>query len=327
MNRRAALMFGAALLASLPAISLTGCSSSRYDDDVEYVDGTGSYRFSSQPRMRRIGDTDVYYIRDASDYDVYQFEGTWYLNDRGNWYRASSWRGPFGSINADVVPYEISVVPEGYRRNWVSVRRDRRDWRDRDLPSGYWASGRTFSTRPDMGRIPSSSVTYARRTQGFDLYRLHGTWYLADNSGWYRASSWRGPFLAIRLANVPGEIRTIPYRYRRSWSTTMGDYRDNDRYSANDPDRYSTIRYWSSGRTFTMEPQTYTIGNSGVYYYRGDEDYDMYRYGSAWYLIDNSGSWYRADTWRGPFISVQLGSIPRAVINVPTGYRRYWTTD
>ena len=334
MNRRAAWTLGVALLASLPAISLSGCSSTR-TADIEYRDN-GDYRFSRQPRMARVGDTDVYYIRDASDYDVYEFAGTWYLNDGGNWFRAGSWRGPFVSINADVIPYDIATVPSDYRRNWVGVNRN---YRNRDLPRGYWASGRTFSARPAMGTIPNSAVTYARRASDFDLYRLHGTWYLVDNGVWYRSTSWRGPFLTIRYSIVPGEILAIPSSYRREWSAPASYRDDEDRdYDRNrdnrgseyeqrrDDDRYATVRYWSSGRTFTTEPQTYVIGNTGVDYYRGDEGYDIYRYGSTWYLVDNGG-WYRADTWRGPFISVQVGGVPRAILTVPSGYRRYGTTD
>jgi hypothetical protein len=332
MNRPAIWTLGVTLLASLPAISLSGCSSTRsdvaYRDDYEA--GYSNYHFSSQPRMRRVGDTDVYYIRDASDYDVYQFEGSWYLNDQGRWYRAGSWRGPWASMDVDVLPYEISIVPSEYRRNWVSVRVDRRDPRYRNLPEGYWASGRTFSTKPSMGVIPNSSVTYARQAADFDLYRLHGTWYLMDNGVWYRSTSWRGPFLTIRASSVPSEVLTIPARYRRDWISSTDDrdrdrdWRDRDR--DRDNDRYSTVRYWNSGRTFTVEPSYDMIPGTDIDYVRGNASYDLYRYNDSWYLADQTG-WYRADSWRGPFISIQLGSVPRAVISVPMTYRRYWSTD
>lgn len=339
MNRRAAWTLGVTLLASLPAISLTGCSSTRsdvaYRDDEGY--GYSNYHFSTQPRMRRVGDTDVYYIRDASDYDVYSFQGTWYLNDQGRWYRASSWRGPWVSMQADVLPYEVSTVPEGYRRNWVSVRVDRRDSRYRNMPEGYWASGRTFSNRPDMGRIPNSSVTYARRASDFDLYRLHGTWYLVDNGVWYRSTSWRGPFLSIRAAVVPQEVLTIPLRYRHDWSAPAmyerdrdydrdrdRDDRRSDRDNDNDNDRYATVRYWNGGRTFTVEPSADMIPGTDIDYVRGNASYDLYRYNDSWYLADRTG-WYRADSWRGPFLSIQVGTVPRAVVSVPMTYRRYWS--
>lgn len=312
MNRRAVWNLGLALLASLPALSLSGCSSRSSEAEIRY--DYGDYRFTSEPRMRLVTDNGVYYIRDASDYDVYQFEGTWYLNDRGSWYRAGSWRGPFVSMEVDVLPHEIATVPSDYRRNWVAVRRD---YRNRDLPDGYWASGRTFSEKPSMRRIPNTAVTFARRAVDYDLYRHRGTWYLVDDGYWYRSSSWRGPFLSIRASSVPNEVLSIPQRYRRDWAAPA-TYRDDD--------RRPTIRYWSSGRTFTAQPQTYAIPRTSVYYVSSNDGYDLYRFGNAWYLADEGG-WYRADTWRGPYISVQVGAVPRAVLTVPISYRRYWTSD
>lgn len=320
MNRRAIWTLGMTLLASLPAMSLSGCAARNTEADIRYDDG---YRFTSEPRMRRIADTDVYYIRDASDYDLYQFEGTWYLNDNGSWYRAGTWRGPFVTIEADVIPYEISTVPSTYRKNWVAVRADRRDRRYRDLPEGYAASGRTFSTKPSMSRIPGSAVKYASRAGDYSLYRLRGTWYLVDDGIWYRSTSWRGPFLTIRAASVPRDILTLPARYRSDWSSSASYDRDDDRGWNRDR---RTVRYWSSGRTLTMQPRTYVIPRTDVDYYRSDDNYDIYRYGSTWYLVDNGG-WYRADSWRGPFISIESGSVPRAILSVPLNYRRYWTSD
>jgi hypothetical protein len=199
---------------------------------------------------------------------------------------------------------------------------DNRDSRYRNLPEGYWASGRTFSRKPSMGTIPSSNVTYARRAGDFDLYRLHGTWYLVDNGVWYRSTSWRGPFLSIRAASVPREVLTIPSRYRREWSAPASYERDRDW----DRDQDNRVRYWNSGRTFTNEPRWDVIPSTDIDYVRGNQSYDMYRYGNTWYLSDATG-WYRADTWRGPFVSVQVGSVPRPLVTVPITYRRYWRSD
>lgn len=212
----------AVVLAFPSMIAMSGCASSRAQADYEYSDG----RFTTEPRMRIIPDTDVYYIRDASDYDLYQYEGTWYLNDAGDWYQASSWRGPFARMEVSGIPYEVATVPAGYRRNWVSIRstyRDRdyrdREYRDRDYPSDRYASTRTFRRKPEMFTIAGTSVRYASRASDYDLYRFRGTWYLVDNGTWYRSSTWRGPFITVREGSVPREVRTVPTRYRRYWTT------------------------------------------------------------------------------------------------------------
>ena len=326
MKRTAFWVWGT-MLGSLLLASMTGCSAQRAEADFSY----SGHRFYSQPAMVRVADTDVYYGRDATDYDVYQFEGTWYLNENNTWYRADSWRGPFVAIDADALPYEVTTVPAQYRRNWVAIRPDYRDSRYRDLPQGYWASGRTFNRKPEMAYVPGSSVRFATRVSGFDLYRLHGTWYLVDDGQWFRSTTWRGPFLTIRTRSVPRDILNLPTSYRHNWSNAPAMYqRDYDRdRSTGDRDDYNRtygVRYWSSGRTFTEEPSSYMIPNTSVYFVEGNSGYDMYRFGNTWYLVDN-GDWFRADSWRGPFISIQTSTVPRTVLTIPVDYRHYWGPD
>lgn len=46
--------------------------------------------------------------------------------------------------------------------------------------------------------------------------------------------------------------------------------------------------------------------------------YDMFRYGSAWYLY-SGGYWYQGASYRGPFAVVDVRSVPRPVLTVPPG--------
>jgi hypothetical protein len=58
-----------------------------------------------------------------------------------------------------------------------------------------------------------------------------------------------------------------------------------------------------------------------VYVVNSDRyDYDCFRYGVYWYAWSD-GFWYRARTWRGPFIAVEPRVVPRAIINVPA---KHW---
>jgi hypothetical protein len=84
---------------------------------------------------------------------------------------------------------------------------------------------------------------------------------------------------------------------------------------------------------FRSAPAVVLVPNSRVYYVDdydyydeygyGDFDGDMYSYGGWWYLVDD-GYWYRARSYRGPFIHVSFSSVPRYVYSVPTRYRRNW---
>jgi len=124
----------------------------------------------------------------------------------------------------------------------------------------------------------------------------------------------------------------VPAPYRTHWYATGYRYRDND----NDNDRddnyrssnsnYNNGRFWSSGMTFDVQPELRVIPSTNVYYLRDNNGYEMYRYGNTWYVMD-SGRWYSANTWRGPFVSITVGSIPRDIMNLPYSYRYYWRTE
>jgi hypothetical protein len=73
---------------------------------------------------------------------------------------------------------------------------------------------------------------------------------------------------------------------------------------------------------FRSEPDVVVVPSTRVYYVR-NYDYDVYRYGSNWYFIDD-GYWYRSRTWRGPFVHIGYMSVPRPIRVVPVNYRRHW---
>ena len=61
---------------------------------------------------------------------------------------------------------------------------------------------------------------------------------------------------------------------------------------------------------FDEEPEVVLVPRSRVYYveHRG---YDLYRYGRYWYIND-SGYWFRAASYRGPFVGIELRHVPRS---------------
>ena len=85
--------------------------------------------------------------------------------------------------------------------------------------------------------------------------------------------------------------------------------------SIGDPYRGAALR-------FRSEPQVVMVPQTRVYYVR-DYGYDVYRYGSYWYFIDD-GRWYRARNYRGPFLYIHTSTVPRAIVQVPVRYRRHW---
>lgn len=72
---------------------------------------------------------------------------------------------------------------------------------------------------------------------------------------------------------------------------------------------------------FHDEPDVVLVPRSRVYYVEHD-GYDLYRYGRYWYINDD-GYWFRASSYRGPFLSIAIGRVPRSIVVVPAQYRRH----
>ena len=71
---------------------------------------------------------------------------------------------------------------------------------------------------------------------------------------------------------------------------------------------------------FVEQPELVVVG-SGVYVVANSgPDYDMFRYGSSWYMCYD-GYWYRAPSAGGSYVAVEVRSVPVAVVSVP---ERHW---
>jgi len=70
------------------------------------------------------------------------------------------------------------------------------------------------------------------------------------------------------------------------------------------------------------EPHVVFVPGSSVYVVEDRRwDYDTFRYGVYWYAY-RGGFWYRARTWRGPYVTLAATRVPRAIINVPASHWR-----
>lgn len=291
----------------------------------------GSVTFQSAPDLTLIPNTDVYTVRDDTDYDLYRYDGWYYIVDDGSWYRARSWRGPFTYIQMGSVPRDVVTVPMRYRRAWSATtstdyRRstDRYVIRDtRVVRPGrrYRGTYLSFRTQPRMTLVRGTRVFYVRDNRfDRDLYRYGSNWYYVENGVWYVADSWRGPFFTMRWRDVPVTVRRVPSEYRRTWTFAGANEVDDGDDYYNDRGTRTVDR---SDFVLDSAPSMSIIPGTSVYFLRDEADYDLYRYGNSWYLADN-GVWYRARSWRGPFTRIQTGSVPRSVFTIPSGYRKTW---
>src|SRR5262245_60260793 len=75
------------------------------------------------------------------------------------------------------------------------------------------------------------------------------------------------------------------------------------------------------GVIFEQEPRVVVVPRTHVYYVPDYSDYDVYRVGRYWY-VNRDGYWYRSSGYRGPFTHVEYSRLPRAIVYVPSEYRR-----
>jgi len=84
-------------------------------------------------------------------------------------------------------------------------------------------------------------------------------------------------------------------------------------------------RYRGNNLYFSTRPRMTIVPGTRVYYVE-DSDYDVYRYGGFYYAFDD-GRWYRSSSYRGPWIYIRGGQVPRTIYTVPASYRRNWHGD
>ena len=83
----------------------------------------------------------------------------------------------------------------------------------------YQGTRLNFLTQPTMTVVPRTRVYYS--SDG-DVYRYGRNYYGYDQGRWYRASSYRGPWIYVRGRTVPRQIYSVPSEYRHGW---QGDYK------------------------------------------------------------------------------------------------------
>jgi hypothetical protein len=103
--------------------------------------------------------------------DVYRYGRYFYAYDRGRWWRATSYRGPWYYIRGRAVPRQIFIIPADYRRNWQG---DYDQWRNRDYDQNweqYWGHGtrgRDVNRAPEVNR-PAATDRGQDMNRGQDM--------------------------------------------------------------------------------------------------------------------------------------------------------------
>ena len=68
---------------------------------------------------------------------------------------------------------------------------------------------------------------------------------------------------------------------------------------------------------FVDEPAVVVVPGTSVYVVE-DSSYDVFLVSGYWYLYSGT-YWYRARTSSGPYVAIDVRSVPRSVLHVPPG--------
>ena len=79
----------------------------------------------------------------------------------------------------------------------------------RATPARYsYTTTRTAEYREPVAMVAETPVVRVTEDQmGHELFQIHSSWYMKSNGDWYRAESWRGPFVRVKKGSVPREVR------------------------------------------------------------------------------------------------------------------------
>jgi hypothetical protein len=134
MNRRIWMLAAALTLAGLPQPLHAGTPTwFGFQIGVSGGDAPPPVAFRGEPHVIVVDDVQVVEDSRCAD-DMFRADDVWWRLRGGYWYRASSWRGPWLSIDVRRVPRQVLVVPA---RHWkhrpyydsrrVVVREERHD--------------------------------------------------------------------------------------------------------------------------------------------------------------------------------------------------------
>jgi hypothetical protein len=70
------------------------------------------------------------------------------------------------------------------------------------------------------------------------------------------------------------------------------------------------------------KPKLILIPDTKIFYVVDAEiDIFYYEVDGYWYCV-KSGVWYRAESYSGPWVKIEIGNVPPSLLNLPPGWRK-----
>ena len=294
----AAALVGTAL--SLLAAAPTVRANDR-DDDVRYWSAVrGATVFESG--MAVVPGTRIYYIVDDPKYDLSGSNETVYLVEDGSSYRAGAKGVPVALVKTSSGAHEVVAIPAEYRQNWMAVAAG-------DRPVRTVVPSRMVSTA-----VPTMIVVSSDRVYGTNGQLIYSDQRVRDN-GRYRMTSeshstQRATYHRRHKASS-AKAATVKKHHRRSTSATNASYARKNAYRNGYNAGYRTA---AAERREPAEYNGVSAMKTAAARYAEEvrRQPDAFQFQNSWYRRE-AGGWTRSYSWRGPFVYVDQGSVPREV--------------
>lgn len=292
------------LLAWIVAVALTACAVvaprviADQNGEVHYWTSSSSYVPADEEMVNAesmpVGYTDdmtpvamasplpasaghVYLVNDDPGYDLSGPYDHWFLVGDGTAFRESSWNGNAAfAARMGSMPHEVVPITAEFRQDWLAVAAGDRCVRTFTAPRSSMNSGVMVSNTEKMVVPPPENQMTS--TQNRDTFRSV-------------SQPRRRAYHATRRARYTGER----YTSRTTKSTTS--------YTSNES---------TEPVTNAVREETTIETQPAVQVMQDQAGNELYQINTSWYMKQN-GDWYRAESWRGPFVRLGKGKVPREV--------------
>ena len=258
---------------------------------------SGRVLLVSDPGMAQPG-TRILYVIDDPRYDLSGSGDALYLIEDGSVIHADVARGAAAYAGASPGPRQVAKVPASYRQDWMAVAAGDRKVR---VVSPQHAAATEAS---NVSYVP---VRILEADSRYDRDRYRGARYTDASGKRYHKRSTLSHRKA-RTSSTTVSAKRAAHKRHKATVATSRPYRPRATYAnaSATPRRYATAGY--EPRRSRYEARMVEATRPIV------EERDLYQIGNSWYREEN-GVWSRGYSWRGPFVPVKTGRVPREVID------------
>jgi hypothetical protein len=228
----------------------------------------------------------VYYVNDDPRYDLSGAGKTLVLADDGGSYKSESGTVPASALGG--ARKEVVSIPSEYQQHWLAVAAG-------DRPVRHVTSVPTAPQGPTVTFMPVYFSRASRDEDGRTAY-TNGT--AKRTNGTYKGTS-------ARKANGYHKKNG----YRKTSTATVASRNGNGYRNGS---AYRNGNGYRNGATATTADASTRTRVGATYAKVEDMTRNLYQVGHSWYLLEGD-TWSRSDTWRGPFVTVSDGTVPREV--------------